>query len=34
MGSDPILEELWRIKDDLAREAGFDLHTQCENLRK
>lgn len=34
MRPDPILEELWKIKDDLAREAGYDLHTQCENLRR
>ena len=31
--TNPILEELWRIKDDLAREAGYDLHLMCENTR-
>lgn len=34
MQSNPILEEVWKIKDDLAREAGYDLHRFCENLRK
>ena len=33
MTTDPILEELWRIKDDLAREAGYDVHRLCENVR-
>ena len=32
--SNPILEEVWKIKDDLAREAGYDLHLLCENVRK
>jgi hypothetical protein len=30
----PILEEVWRIKDELAREADYDLHRMCENVRK
>lgn len=34
MKPDPILEEVWRIKDDLAREAGYDIHRMFENLRK
>ena len=34
MKADPILEELWRIKDELAREAGNDLHRLCENTRR
>ena len=34
MKPDPILEEVWRIKDELAREAGYDIHRQCENTRK
>jgi hypothetical protein len=29
-----ILEEVWRIKDELAREAGDDLHRLCENTRR
>jgi hypothetical protein len=34
MKSNPILEELWRVKDELAREAGYDVHRLCENTRK
>jgi len=34
MKPDPILEEVWKIKDDLAREAGYDIHQLCENTRK
>jgi len=34
MKSNPILEEVWRIKDELAREAGYDVHRLCENTRK
>lgn len=34
MKPDPILEELWAIKDELAREAGYDTHQFFENLRK
>jgi len=34
MRSNPILEEVWRIKDQLAREAGYDIHTFCEQLRE
>jgi hypothetical protein len=30
----PILEELWRTKDDLAREAGGDVYRLCENTRR
>jgi hypothetical protein len=34
MKPDPILEELWKIKDDLAREAGYDTRRFLENLRQ
>ena len=34
MKPDPILEEAWRVKDELAREADFDLHRLCENTRQ
>ena len=34
MKPDPILEELWRIKDDLAREAGYDTGRFFESLRQ
>lgn len=30
----PILEEVWRIKDELAREADNDLHRLCEIARQ
>ena len=31
---DPILEELWQTKDDLACEAGDDVARICENTRR
>lgn len=34
MNGNPILEEIWRIKDELAREAGYDVHQLCENTRQ
>jgi hypothetical protein len=34
MKCDPILEEVWRVKDELAREAGYDIHQLCENTRR
>jgi hypothetical protein len=34
MKPNPILEEVWRIKDELAREAGYDVHRLCENTRQ
>ena len=34
MERNPILEEVWRIKDELAHEAGDDLHRLCENTRR
>ena len=34
MKSEPILDEVWRIKDELAHEAGYDLHRLCENTRR
>jgi hypothetical protein len=34
MKSNPILEEVWRIKDQLAAEAGYDMDRFCDNLRK
>jgi hypothetical protein len=32
MESNPMLEEIWRIKDELAREAGDDIHRLCRNI--
>jgi hypothetical protein len=34
MKSNPILEEVWRIKDQLAAQAGYDIDRFFENLRK
>ena len=34
MKPNPILEEAWRVKDELAREAAYDLHRLCENTRQ
>ncbi len=33
MKPDPILEELWRVKDNLAREAGYDIDRIFAELR-
>ncbi len=34
MKSNPILEELWRVKDKLAAEAGYDVERFLEGLRR
>ena len=34
MKPDPIMEELWAVKDKLAREAGYDADRFVENLRR
>lgn len=34
MWKDPIVEEVRKAGEELAREANYDLHTFCENLRK
>jgi hypothetical protein len=34
MKTNSILEEVWRIKDQLATEAGYDVDRFFENLRK
>lgn len=34
MKPDPILEPLWKTKDDLARESGEDSRKFFENLRR
>jgi hypothetical protein len=33
MISNPILEEVWRVKAQLAREANYDFDTFCAQLR-
>ena len=32
--SDEIIQELWRIKDELARESQYDVHVLCQKLRE
>ena len=34
MKTNPILEETWRVKDELAREAGYDVHRFFDGLRQ
>jgi hypothetical protein len=34
MNSNSILEEIWRIKHEVAEEAGQDIHRMCENARR
>jgi hypothetical protein len=34
MKSDPILEEVWRAKDDLARECGCDVERMFDELSR
>ncbi len=34
MWKDPIVEEVRKAGEELARQANYDLHTFCENLRK
>jgi len=34
MNTNPLLEEIWAIKDQLAREAGGDIHVFCQQLRE
>jgi hypothetical protein len=31
---DEIMAELWQIKDELAREANYDVHLLCRELRE
>ena len=34
MINDPIIEEVRKAGEDLAKESGYDLHVFCERLRK
>jgi hypothetical protein len=34
MKTNPILEEVWRVKEQLAAEAGYDVDRFFDNLRK
>jgi len=31
--NDTVLEELWHIKDDIAKSCGYDMHTLFERLK-
>jgi hypothetical protein len=31
---DEIIQELWQIKDELVREANYDVHVLCQELRE
>jgi len=31
---DEIIAELWQIKDEMAREANYDVHALCRELRE
>jgi hypothetical protein len=31
--NDPILTELWHVKDEMAKSCGYDLHTLFERLK-
>ncbi len=34
ISDDPILSEIRKARDEMAREANYDLHTLCERLRE
>jgi len=34
IASDPVVDEVRKAGEEMAREAGFDLHTLCERLRE
>jgi hypothetical protein len=34
MESNPMLEKVWRIKDESASEAGDDVHRLCQHIRQ
>ena len=34
MATDPILREVYRMKDQFAREMGYDLKKMCDHLRE
>ncbi len=34
MKANPILQEIWDIKDELARAANYDVRQLCENTRR
>jgi hypothetical protein len=34
MEANPLLEEIWRIKEEIARQADYDIHKLCEQTRQ
>ncbi len=34
MKPDPLIEEIWKTKDELARDAGYDVHRFFDDLRR
>jgi hypothetical protein len=34
MSHDEAIEDLWRIKDEIAAECGYNVHTLAESLRE
>jgi len=34
MESNPMLEKVWRIKNEWAREVGDEVHRLCQNTRQ
>ena len=34
MNENPILEEIWRIREEIARESNYDPHTMAEAARQ
>ena len=34
MKPDPIIDEVWRVKDELSARHGFDVGKICEDLRE
>jgi hypothetical protein len=34
MYEDDVLKELWRIKDEIAAEHGYDVHALAQSLRE
>ena len=34
MNNNPILEEIWRVREEIARESNHDIHAMAEAARK
>jgi hypothetical protein len=33
MNKNPILEEIWRVREEIARESNYDIHAMAEAAR-